>query len=81
MQFIHPDFPNIEINTEVCFGKPCIKNTRMPISSIVAYLTGGMSVDEFVGEFDWITKEDVYQALGYASLQLEESFMPLQKAV
>lgn len=81
MQFIHPDFPNIEINTDVCFGKPCIRNTRMPVSSILSYLSGGMSVENFVEEFNWITKEDVYQALAYASLQLEESFIPLQKAV
>ena len=80
MKFSYPDFPRISIDTEVCFGKPCINGTRMPVASILAYLSGGMSIEEFLQEFNWLTKEDVLQALAFASLQLEDRFIPFQKA-
>lgn len=52
----------------------------MPVSSILAYLGGGMSVDEFLIEFDWLTKEDVQEAISFAGAMMEEKFLPLEKA-
>jgi len=67
MELIHPDFPRITLNSEVCFGKPCIKGTRMPISSVLSYLSSGMSMDEFLADFPYLSRADVLQTLAYAS--------------
>ncbi len=67
MELIHPDFPRISLNSEVCFGKPCIKGTRMPISSVLSYLSSGMSMDEFLVDFPHLSREDVLQALAFSS--------------
>ena len=80
MEFIHPDFPRISSSPDVCFGKPRIKNTRMPIASILAYLASGMTIEEFVKEFNWITKEDILEAMAFASVMMQDNFMPFTKS-
>ncbi|MDZ4683370.1 MAG: DUF433 domain-containing protein [Saprospiraceae bacterium] len=34
MELTHPRFQRITINSEVCFGKPCIRGMRFPGSGI-----------------------------------------------
>lgn len=48
-------------------GKPRIKGTRIPVSSVLAYLAGGMSIDGFLTEFYWLEREDVLQALAFSA--------------
>jgi len=43
-------------------------------------LASGMSADDFVKEFSWITKEDVQEALSFAATMLSGRYIPLQKA-
>ena len=80
MEMTFPDFPRISVNPERCTGKPCIKGTRIPVDSVLGYLAGGMSVDDFVTEYHWVTKEDVLEALAFASLMMSGRYIPLQKA-
>ncbi|MCX6352076.1 MAG: DUF433 domain-containing protein [Bacteroidetes bacterium] len=80
MQYIHSEFQRISINTEICFGKPCISGTRMPVSSVLSYLSSGMTVEEMISEFDWLKKEDILEALAFASYMMNEKIIPLKKA-
>jgi uncharacterized protein (DUF433 family) len=80
MEFIHPDFPRISANPEISFGKPCIKGTRIAVSSILSYLATGMSIDEFLIDFPFLTKEDIQEAIAFAAAMLQEKYIPLQKA-
>jgi len=66
MEMIFPDFPSISVNPERCAGKPCIKGTRIPVDSVLAYLASGMNKDDFVKEFYWVKKEEVQEALSFA---------------
>jgi uncharacterized protein (DUF433 family) len=52
----------------------------MPVASVLAYISGGMSIDDFVKEFDWIKKEDVLQAVAFASCMMDYRVVPLKKA-
>jgi uncharacterized protein (DUF433 family) len=78
MEWTHPDFPRIAINPSICFGKPRIKNSRFPVSSILDYLASGITIDEFLNEFDYLTREDVLQALAFSSLMMQDKFVQLQ---
>ncbi|HRJ29664.1 MAG TPA: DUF433 domain-containing protein [Cyclobacteriaceae bacterium] len=80
MEYIHPEFPRISANPEICFGKPRIKNTRMPVSSILSYLASGMTVEEFIHDFNWLTKEDVLEAIAFAAVMMQDKYIPLEKA-
>jgi len=65
-------FDRITMDPEKCFGKPCIRGLRMPVASILAYLSGGMSIDEMLKEWPELEREEVYQALGFAATVLGE---------
>ena len=51
---------------------------RMPVTSILAYLSGGMSIDEMLKEWPELEREDIYQALGFAAALMEEKVVPLE---
>jgi uncharacterized protein (DUF433 family) len=52
----------------------------MPVASILAYLAGGMTIEAFLNEFHWITKEDVLEAMAFASAMMQDTFLPLEKS-
>lgn len=80
MNYIFENFPRISINPEVCTGHPHIEGTRITVSSILAHLAGGMSFEVLLQEFPRLTQEDVYEALAFAASNVQEIYIPLQKA-
>ena len=80
MTYVFPDFPHISVDPEICFGKPCIKGTRMPVASVLTYLSGGMSVEQLLKEFDWLTREDVSDAMAFAAGMVDYRVIPIKKA-
>ncbi len=65
------------MDPDKCFGKPCVRGLRMPVASILAYLSGGMSIDEMLKEWPDLEREDILQALGFAATLMEEQVVPL----
>jgi uncharacterized protein (DUF433 family) len=74
----HHLFNRITMDPEKCFGKACIRGLRMPVASVLAYLSGGMSIDEMLKEWPELEREDIYQALGFAAALMEERVVPLE---
>lgn len=49
----------------------------MPVSSILSHMSSGMTAEDILREWPELEAEDIYQALGYASLSTEEDvFLP-----
>ena len=44
---------------EVLRGKPRIKGTRIPVSLVLGYLAAGKTVQEIIGEFPDLGKEQI----------------------
>jgi uncharacterized protein (DUF433 family) len=63
---------HIEIDPNILNGKPCIKGTRIPVSTILANLEEGISIKELIDEFEPLTEEDVRAAIKYARLSMLE---------
>jgi uncharacterized protein (DUF433 family) len=80
MMYTFFNYPHISVDPDVCFGKPCIKGTRIPVASVLAYISGGMTVDDFMKEFTWVTKEAVLEAISFASGMMDYRVIPLKKA-
>ena len=53
---------------------------RMPVSSILDYLSGGMSVEDILREFPYLEKEDIREALAFSADILHDRYIPLAKA-
>lgn len=48
-------------------GKPCIRGMRITVYDVLSYLASGMSVEEVLEDFPYLTREDVLAALSYAA--------------
>ncbi len=46
-------------------GKPCIRGMRMTIEDVLEYLASGMSEDELLAEFPYLTEDDIIACLVY----------------
>lgn len=77
MEIKHYKFDRITLDPAKCFGKPCIRGMRMPVASILSYLSSGMTIEKILNEWPELEREDVYQALGYASWAMEERVINL----
>ncbi|MFZ0890372.1 MAG: DUF433 domain-containing protein [Candidatus Binataceae bacterium] len=54
----------------------CLRALRMPVASILAYLSGGMSIDEMLKEWPELERGDMYQALGFVVVLTGEKAVP-----
>ena len=67
MEIRHYRFNRITLDADKCFGKPCLRGLRMPVASILSYLSSGMTAEEILKEWPELEREDINQALGYAA--------------
>ena len=77
MEIRHYKFDRITLDPDKCFGKPCIRGFRIPVTSVLSYLSSGMTVDEILSEWPELEEEDIHQALGYAAWAMEERILPV----
>jgi uncharacterized protein (DUF433 family) len=80
MVYVFPGFPRIAVDPNVCTGKPHIRGTRVTVSSILAHLAGGMSMDKMLLEFPRLQSEDIFESLSFASQRMQDQYLPLQTA-
>lgn len=67
----------ISINPNVCFGKPCIKGTRIWVSLILDFLASGMSPDEILQEYPDLTPLDIQACLAYGAEMSRERYVSI----
>ena len=60
-------YERIEINPNIMFGKPVIKNTRITVEQILRKLAGGMTVEEIIGDHPHLKPEDILAAQEFAA--------------
>ena len=57
----------IEINPDIMFGKPVIKNTRITVEQILRKLAGGMTIEEVITDHPHLTRKDILAAQEFAA--------------
>jgi uncharacterized protein (DUF433 family) len=72
-------FDRITVDPGRCFGKPCIRDLRMPVHSLLGYLAGGMTEAEVLREWPEVEPEDIRQALAYAAWATAERVLEFQE--
>jgi uncharacterized protein (DUF433 family) len=48
-------------------GKPCIRGMRVTVSDVLEYLAGGMTEDEILRDFPYLTRDDIRACLAFAA--------------
>jgi uncharacterized protein (DUF433 family) len=67
----------ITIDPNVCFGKPCIRGTRIWVSLIIDNLAEGVGEDEILAAYPQLKTEDIRAALAYAAEMTRERVIPM----
>ena len=57
----------ISIDPNICFGKPCIKGTRIWVSLLLDLLADGMTMGRIIAEYPQLKKEDIQAAIAYGA--------------
>lgn len=67
----------ITIDPEIMGGQPCIRGLRIPVSLIVRLLAHGKTSEEILADYPELEREDIEQALEYASWTVSEKSLPV----
>ncbi len=71
----------ISIDPQVCFGKPCIKGTRIWVSLILDFLADGESEAQLLAAYAQLMPDDIRAALAYAAEVTRERIVPIPVSV
>ena len=62
----------ITVDPDRMRGLPSIRDTRVTVSAVLGQLATGASVDELLGGYPYLEREDVLAALEYAAAAAQE---------
>ena len=48
-------------------SKPCIRGMRITVYDVLSYLAAGMTPEEVLADFPYLTEEDIRACLSYAA--------------
>ncbi len=57
-------------------GRPCIRGMRITVGDVLDYMAGGMTIDDLLGDFPDLTREDVLACLAFAA-DRERTLQPI----
>lgn len=79
---MNPLLERISIDPNVCFGKPCIRGTRIWVSLLLDLLANGMTMEEVLIEYPHLVIEDLRAAIAYGAALVRERYVeiPLKAA-
>jgi uncharacterized protein (DUF433 family) len=67
----------ISVDPRVCFGKACIRGTRIWVSLIVDNLAEGIPEEEILAAYPQLNREDIRAALAFAAEMTRERIIPV----
>lgn len=67
----------ISVSPQVCGGKPCVRGTRIWVSLLLDFLASGSSIEEILGEYPQLTREDLLAAIAYGAEMSRERIVDL----
>lgn len=70
----------ININPDICNGRPVIRGTRIAVQTVLEFLAAGDSVEDVLDEYPSLTRADVQACLDYASRVMGNHFSVVQMA-
>ncbi|HNR31232.1 MAG TPA: DUF433 domain-containing protein [Candidatus Hydrogenedentes bacterium] len=65
-------FERITFDPNIMGGRACIRGMRIPVSVIVGQVAHGAGIEEILGGYPTLEREDIQQALDYAAWLAQE---------
>lgn len=67
----------ITIDSNICFGKPCIQGHRIWVSLILDFLASGMTIEELLEEYPGIEREDILACIAYGAEMARDCYVEI----
>lgn len=67
----------ISVDPNVCFGKPCIRGTRIWVSFLLDLLASGETQERILEEYPRLCREDILAAIAYGAEMSRDRFVDL----
>lgn len=74
---VNPLLDRISIDPNVCFGRPCIRGTRIWVSLVLDLLSSGMTADEIRADYPQLADLDILAAIAYGAEAARERIIPV----
>ena len=74
-------FSRITLEPDKMGGVPCIRELRIPVSTVVDLLASGLTREEILQHYPDLELEDVDEALRFAAQAVRERELPLIKEI
>lgn len=68
----------ISVDPQICFGKPCIKGTRIWVSLVLDFLSAGNSVEAILELYPQLKHEDVLACIAYGAAMSAENYVAIK---
>lgn len=71
----------ISIDPGVCFGRPCIRGSRIWVALVLDLLSTGLPIEEILEEYPQLSREDILACVAYGAEMSRERFVdvPLER--
>lgn len=72
----------ISVDPSVCFGKPCVRGTRLWVSLILDLMASGETFESILDEYPGLELDDIRACIGWGAEMSRERFIdvPLARA-
>ncbi|AYF27672.1 MULTISPECIES: DUF433 domain-containing protein [Micromonospora] len=60
-------FPRITVDPDVMGGAPCVRQSRIPVATLLAMMAEGMSVTDILTDLPFLDEEDMAEVLNFAA--------------
>lgn len=76
----NPLLNRISVNPNICFGKPCIKGTRIWVSLILDMLATGDSPEDILAAYPHLVEDDIRACIAYGAAMSRDNFVEVEFA-
>ena len=73
----NPLLQRISIDPNVCFGKPCIKGSRIWVSLILDLLSAGTLIEDVLSEYPQLKEQDIWAAIAYGAEMSRQRYIEI----
>ena len=74
---MNPLLQRISVDPNICFGKPCIRGTRIWVSLLLDFLASGMSHQDILVEYPQLSEDDLRAAIAYGAEMSRERYVEI----
>ena len=74
---LNDQLSRISVDPQICFGKPCIRGTRIWVSLLLDFLASGASMEQLLADYPQLQRDDLLAAIAYGAEMSRERYVDL----